>query len=65
MRKIVVLAGIVAVAALAAVWSVSTYAKPKGGNKIEAAAVSAAVSPQEIMVRQGKNVPVEYWADPF
>ncbi len=65
MRKIIIPVGLVAFAALAAVWSVSTYAKPKGGNKVEAAAASAPISPQEIMVRQGKNVPVEYWADPF
>src|SRR5262249_62405130 len=27
--------------------------------------VSAPVSPHEIMIKQGRNLPVEYWAHPF
>jgi hypothetical protein len=65
MRKIIIVAGIVALAALAAVWSMSTLAKPKGAGKVEATEASAPVSPHEIMVRQGKDVQIEYWADPF
>jgi hypothetical protein len=51
MRKIGVLAAIAAViAAAAGLWFTGTFDKPK-----------AAVSPHEIMVKQGRILPVEYW----
>jgi Rieske Fe-S protein len=63
MRKIIIIGGIVAVAALAAVWSMSTLATPKDTGKVQAA--SAPISPHDIMVKQGKDVQIEYWAHPF
>jgi len=65
MRKLIIVTGIVALAALAAVWSMSTLAKPKGAGKVEATEASAPISPHQIMVKQGKDVQIEYWADPF
>ena len=65
MRKIIIIGGIVAVAAVAVVWSMSTLAKPKGAGKSEATEASAPISPHDIMVRQGKDVQIEYWAHPF
>lgn len=64
MRKII-LAGIVVMAGLAVVWSMSTLAKTKIATDGAATGASAAISPHEIMVRQGKTLPVQYWADPF
>jgi hypothetical protein len=65
MRKIVILAGMLAIAAVAAVWSVSTLATPKHADKTELSQSSAPISPHEIMVKQGKDVQIEYWPHPF
>lgn len=65
MRKIIIIGGIVAVAAVAAIWSMSTLAKPKIAGKVEATEASAPISPHDIMVKQGKDVQIEYWAHPF
>ena len=65
MRKIIVLAGIAVIATVAVVWSMSTFATPKIADKVEVSEASAPLAPHEIMVRQGKGLPVEYWADPF
>ena len=65
MRKIIIVGGIVAVAAVAVIWSMSTLAKSKIAGKVEATEVSAPISPHDIMVKQGKDVQIEYWAHPF
>ena len=65
MRKIIIIGGIVAVAAVAAIWSMSTLAKSKIAAKVEATEASAPISPHNIMVKQGKDVQIEYWARPF
>jgi hypothetical protein len=67
MRKIVVLAAIAAlIAAAVGIWSTTTFDRPKVAGDVQATeAPSAAVSPHQIMVKQGRNIPVEYWADPF
>ena len=65
MRKIIIIGGIVAVAAVATIWSMSTLAKSKIAGKVEATEVSAPISPHDIMVKQGKDVQIEYWAHPF
>jgi hypothetical protein len=65
MRKIIIIGGIVAVAAVAVIWSMSTLAKSKIAGKVEATEVSAPISPHDIMVKQGKDVQIEYWAHPF
>jgi hypothetical protein len=65
MRKIIIIGGIVAVAAVATIWSMSTLAKSKHAGKVEATETSATISPHDIMVKQGRSLPVEYWAHPF
>jgi len=65
MRKIIIIGGIVAVAAVAAIWSMSTLAKSKIAGKVEATEAAAPISPHDIMVKQGKDVQIEYWAHPF
>jgi hypothetical protein len=65
MRKIIVAAAIVVVAAIAAVWSISTLAKPKLAGNIEVTQTSAPISPHDITIKQGNAIPTEYWAHPF
>ena len=67
MRKIVVLAAIAAlIAAAVGIWSTATFDRPKVAGDVQATeAPGAPVSPHEIMVKQGRVLPVEYWADPF
>ena len=59
MRKIVTIAGLVIVAAIALAWS--TFERPKTTGK----EAGAAIAPHEIMVKQGKALPSVYWSDPF
>jgi hypothetical protein len=49
----------VAIAVTAVVWSIATVARPKFAGKVEDA--SAPISPHEIMVKQGKTLPAEFW----
>ena len=67
MRKIVVLAAIAAlIAAAAGIWSTATFDRPKVAGNVQATeAPGMPVSPPEIMVKPGRSLPVEYWADPF
>ena len=67
MRKIVVLAAIAAlIAAAVGIWSTTTFDRPKVAGDVQATeARGAPVSPHEIMVKQGRVLPVQYWADPF
>ena len=67
MRKIVVLAAIAAlIAAAVGIWSTATFDRPKVAGDVQATeAPTAPVAPHEIMVKQGRVLPVEYWADPF
>ena len=64
MRKIIGLAAIAAVAGTAALWSIAMFVKSKATAQVQAIA-SAPVAPHEIMVQQGKSIPVEYFAHPF
>jgi hypothetical protein len=65
MRRIIILAAIAVIAATTAVWSIAIFAKPKVADHVRATATSAPVSPHEIMIKQGRTIPVEYWAHPF
>ena len=65
MRKIIIIGGIVVVAAVAAIWSMSTLAKSKIAGKVEATQASAPISPHDIMIQQGRDIQIEYWAHPF
>ena len=57
MRKIITVTGILVIAAMAIAWSRS--------GKVEAPVAAAPVSPHEITVKQGNNLPADYWAHPF
>jgi len=59
MRKLIIVTAIVAVAATAVIWSITTVAGPKLTGKVEEA--SAPISPHQIMMEQGKILPVESW----
>ena len=65
MRKIIILAAIAVVVATTTVWSIAMFAKPKVAGHLQATETSAPVSPHEIMVKQGRSIPVEYWAHQF
>ena len=65
MRKSILFAVIVVITATAAVWSIATFARSKVADPVQASETSAPVSPHEIMIKQGTNLPVEYWAHPF
>jgi hypothetical protein len=60
MRKIITVAAIIGIAAVAVVWSKSLSGLGKG-IEVEATEASAAISPTDIMVRNGKNLPVGRW----
>jgi hypothetical protein len=65
MRKIILLAAIAVIAATAAVWSIVTFANPKAAFHVQSTEELAPVSPHEIMIKQGRTLPAEYWAHPF
>jgi hypothetical protein len=53
------LTAMVAIAATAIVWSIGTVARPKFAGNV--ADTAAPISPHELMVKQGKTLPVEFW----
>ena len=61
MRKMIIFAAVAVIVATAAVWSIATFARSKVAGSVEATETSAPVSPHEIMIKQGKNLPVEFW----
>jgi len=65
MRKSILFVAIVVVTATAVVWSIATFARSKGAGPVQATETSAPLSPHEIMVKQGRTLPAEYWAHPF
>ena len=65
MRKIIGLAVIAAIAGTAALWSIATFVRSKATAHVQGTEASAPVAPHEIMVKQGKSIPVEYFAHPF
>jgi hypothetical protein len=65
MRKLIGLAAIAAIAGAVALWSIATFVKSKATAHVQASEASAPVAPHEIMVQQGKSIPVEYFAHPF
>jgi hypothetical protein len=54
-----------AVATIVVVWSMSTFVNAKLAGKAETIEGSATIWPSEMMERHGRNLPGEYWADPF
>jgi hypothetical protein len=65
MRKMIIFAAVALIVATAAVWSIATFARSKVAGPVETTETSAPLSPHEVMVKQGRSLPVEYWADPF
>ena len=65
MRRMVILAAMAVIAAATVIWSIAIFSKPKAVANLQATDTPAPVSPHEIMVKQGKVLPVEYWAHPF
>jgi hypothetical protein len=61
MRKMIIFGAIALIVATAAVWSIATFARSKVAGPVEATETSAPVSPHEIMVKQGRSLPVEFW----
>jgi hypothetical protein len=59
MRKMIIFAAVALIVATATVWSIATFARSKVGGPVQATETS--VSPHEIMVKQGRNLPVEFW----
>jgi membrane protein YdbS with pleckstrin-like domain len=63
MRKIIVLAAVAVIAATAVVWSIVTFSKPNPALQVQS--IEEKVSPHEMMIKQGRIIPAEYWAHPF
>ena len=61
MRPMIIFAAVALIGATAAVWSIATFARSKVAGLVEATETSAPVSPHELMIKQGRNLPVEYW----
>ena len=61
MRKMIIFAAVALIVATAAVWSIATFARSKVAGPVEATETSAPDSPHEMMIKQGRNLPVEYW----
>jgi len=60
MHKIVTMAAVIAVAAVAAAWSISTLPRPHAASKAGLEIVPN-LAPLELMVSHGKNLPAESW----
>jgi hypothetical protein len=46
-------------------WSTASFVKPKATAQVQTTEAPAPVSPHEIMGKQGKDIPDEYFAHPF
>jgi hypothetical protein len=60
MQKIVTMAAVIAVAAVAAAWSISTLPRPNLASKAGIGDVPS-VAPFELMVLHGQSLPAESW----
>jgi hypothetical protein len=58
MRKVLTVAGIFVIAAIAIAWS-------KSGPRLTSKTEVIAISPYEIMLLQGDALPSHYWEEPF
>jgi hypothetical protein len=74
MRKIIYSVGAVAaIAATIFIWSKSVVVGPQTVRasvattavRVQLSEEMRRISPLEMMVKHGKNLPVEYWSDPF
>ena len=58
MRKLITVAGIVAIAAFAIAWS---QFDRQGATKVETTGASAPISPNEITIKRDHTLAFEYW----
>jgi hypothetical protein len=58
-------AGLAAVAMIVVIWSMTPFAKLNLAGKGAVSDASATIAPFELLERLGRNLPREYWADPF
>ena len=66
MRRIITLVGLVILVSIATFWAKETFDRTKIVTAVEATERPATISPYEIMVTRGKDLPVEtFTADPF
>ena len=65
-KTIIVIATLMLIAAGSIIWSRSGSTEhQETAKKAKAAAASITISPLEIMLERGTNLPVESWGDPF
>jgi hypothetical protein len=65
MRKIIPLAGIIVLAAIAVLWSKSISSRAQTGTPVEQTQAPAALSPLELMIKRGNSLPVEHAIEPY
>ena len=65
MRKIIPLAAIVVLAAIAALWSKSISSRAQTVTPVEQTQTPATLSPLELMIKRGNTLPVEHAVEPF
>ena len=65
MRKIIPLAAVIALAAVAVLWSKSLSGRAQTATTVERSQAPAVVSPLELMIKRGNTLPVEHAIDPF
>ena len=65
-KTIIVIATLMLIAAGSIIWSRSGSTEhQETAKKAKAAEASITISPLEITLERGKNLPVENWTDPF
>ena len=65
MRKIIPLAGIIVLAAIAVLWSRSISSRAQTVTPVEQTQTPAMLSPLELMIKRGNTLPVEHAVEPF
>jgi hypothetical protein len=65
MRKIIPLAAIVVLAAIAVLWSKSISSRAQTATPVEQTQTPATLSPLELMIKRGNTLPVEHAIEPF
>jgi hypothetical protein len=66
MRHVITIVGLVILVSIAAFWAKDTFDRTKLVTTVEATERPVTISPYEIMVTHGKDLPVEkHTADPF
>ena len=64
-KTILVVATLMLIAACSFIWSRSGSTEHQTGKKAKAAEASVMISPLDLTLQHGKNLPVRRWGDPF